>query len=212
MNTQSYNSWTFERPFHLESDSSLDEVVHALAALEDDGGFFSSTRHEISILPANEGYTFRYDLRRRSKRRSYTTATAEGDVWQEEDGLVVVEGIAHINPWSMYGTIGLLIVMALIFTVMSKGFAFIPLVLAGVGAYSIFSYYSDRNRVIDRLTEAIRSSGSLTGQFRDKAKHASRPEKVKNTRLNVDEAKRRPGSVWNEAISEYENDRNYDDK
>jgi hypothetical protein len=47
---------------------------------------------------------------------------------------------------------------------------------------------------------------SASDRFRTtKDKRMPTPEKVKNTRLSVDEAVR-PGSVWNDAISEYEDD------
>ena len=70
----SSSSWNFERPFHFESSGSLEAVVRSLAQLEEEGGFFSSSRNDISILPVRDGYTFRYRIRRRNKSSLYTTA------------------------------------------------------------------------------------------------------------------------------------------
>jgi hypothetical protein len=205
------SSWSFERPFHFESNASLEQVVRSLATLEEEGGFFSGSRNDISILPLREGYSFRYRIRRRSKSSTYTTAVGEGQVWQAEHGPVIVEGQALIEPWSLYGSMGLLIFMIFIFSMIGRGFFnFLPLFALAAGAFMIYRYYSDRNLVIDRIGEAVANTYSVSDMFRsEKDKRAPSAEKVKNTRLNEPV---NPNSVWNEAISEYEDDQAYDEK
>ena len=205
----SSSSWNFERPFHFESSGSLEAVVRSLAQLEEEGGFFSSSRNDISILPVRDGYTFRYRIRRRNKSSLYTTAVGEGQVWQPQNGPVIVEGQAQIEAWSLYSSIGLLIFVTFIFGFIARGFfGFFPLILLAAGAFTIFRYYGDRNLVIERLSEAVANTHNVSDMFRrDKDKRASDGEKVKNTRLNSSETVR-PDSVWNEAISEYEDDQN----
>jgi hypothetical protein len=205
------SSWTFERPFHFESNGSLEQVVRSLASLEEEGGFFRSSRNDISILPLREGYTFRYRIRRRNKSSLYTTAVGEGQVWQAQDGPVIVEGQALIEPWSLYGSIALFVFLTFLFSMIGRGFfGFFPLIMLAVGAFMIFRYYTDRNLVIDRIGEAVASTHDVADMFRrDKDKRAPFSEKSKNTRLNVNETVN-PNSVWNEAISEYEDDQDYD--
>lgn len=204
------SSWSFERPFHFESNGSLEQVVRSLAQLEEEGGFFRSSRNDISILPLREGYTFRYRIRRRNKSSLYTTAVGEGQVWQAEHGPVIIEGQAMIESWSLYGTIGLIVFMTFIFSFIGRGFfGFFPLIMLAVGAFMIYRYYSDRNLVIDHIAEAVANTHNVADMFRrDKDKRAPSVEKSKNTRLNVNETVN-PNSVWNEAISEYEDDQNY---
>jgi len=208
MNDQSNGSspWAIEQTFSFESDSSLQEVVRSLGLLEEGGGFFSSSRHEISILPDDrDGYTFRYNMRRRNRGSSYTTASAEGEIWQEEDGPVVVEGTAQINPSNLYSSIGMIIFLNFVIGFVSGGFNILSMLFIGIGIYLVYSYYLDRNQMIDRIREAVRGGDSVSRRFQGKEKFASPPEKVKSTRLSAEE-KKRPGSVWNQAISEYEDD------
>lgn len=202
------SSWTFERPFHFESNGSLEQVVRSLASLEEEGGFFKSSRNDISILPLREGYSFRYRIRRRNKSSLYTTAVGEGQVWQAQDGPVIVEGQALIEPWSLYGSIALFVFITFLFSMIGRGFfSFFPLIMLAVGAFMIFRYYTDRNLVIDRIGEAVANTHNIADMFRrDKDKRAPLNEKSKNIRLNVNETVN-PNSVWNEAISEYEDDR-----
>jgi hypothetical protein len=201
-----FSSWTFERPFRFESSGTLEEVVRSLAALEEGGGFFSSGRNEMSILPLNDGYSFRYRIRKRNKGRYYTTAYGEGQIWEESDGRVIVEGTSQIDPWSLYGSVGLLALMSLFIGFGMRGFFWFPLILVGIGAFMIFTYYNDRNRVVENISQAVDSTLSVTDQFRHaKDKRVPTSEKVKNTPLSVEEAVR-PDSVWNEAISEYDDD------
>jgi hypothetical protein len=201
------SSWSFERPFHFESSGSLEEVVRSLAQLEKEGDFFSSSRNDISILPAGDSYSFRYRIRRRNKNSLYTTAVGEGQVWQAEDGPIIVEGQAQIEAWSLYGSMGLIIFMLFIFGSIARGFfGFLPLIMLAAGAFMIFRYYADRNLVIDRIAEAVANTHNVSELFRrDKDKRAFNAAKVKNTQLNVNESVR-PDSVWNEAISEYEDE------
>lgn len=209
MNDLQSGNWTFERPFRFESSGSLEEVVRAMAALEEGGGFFnfSRTRHEMSILPERDGYTFRYRIRRRNRGSSYTTAFGEGSVWNDETGVVVVEGVSQIDPWSLYGSMGLFVFITIFMSVVSRGFmGFFPLFFVGIGAYLLFMYYQDRNAVVDRISEAVSTTMSASDRFRSsKDKRMPPQEKAKNTRLSAEEAAR-PGSVWNEAISEYEDE------
>jgi len=210
MNDQSNgSSWNFERHFHFESNGSLEEVVRSLAQLEEEGGFFSSSRNDISIVPIRDGYTFRYRIRRRNKSSLYTTAVGEGQVWQEGDGTVAVGGQASIEPWSLYGSMALLIFMTFIFGMIGRGFfSILPLIVLAGGAFMIFRYYADRNLVVDRIGEAVANTHNMPEMVRrDKEKRDSFGQKAKNTRLNVNETVN-PDSVWNDAISEYEDDQN----
>jgi hypothetical protein len=207
------SSWSFERPFHFESNGSLEDVVRSLASLEEEGGFFRSSRNDMSILPLREGYTFRYRIRRRNKSSLYTTAVGEGQVWQAVDGPVIVEGQAQIEPWSLYSSMGIFIFITILIGLFSRGlFGIFPLIMLIAGAFMIFRYYADRNLVVERIGDAVANTHSVSDMFRrDKDKRAPQVEKSKNTRLNVKETLR-PDSVWNEAISEYEDDGTYDEE
>lgn len=209
MNDLQSGNWTFERPFRFESSGSIEDVVRAMASLEEGGGFFnfSRTRHEMSILPHRDGYNFRYRIRRRNRGSSYTSAYGEGQVWEDETGMTIVEGVSQIEPWSLYGSMGLFVFITILISLTSRGFmGFLPLLFLGLAVYMVFSYYQDRNTVVDRIEEAVRTTTNTSDLFQTrKDKRRPSPEKAKNTRLSVEEAVR-PGSIWNEAISEYEDD------
>lgn len=208
MNNQSNTSWNFERPFHFESDGSLEQVVRSLAQLEEEGGFFSSSHNDISIVPDRGGYSFRYRIRRQGKNITYTTAVGAGQVWQEENGPVIVEGQSQINSEGFYGSLALCIFFAVMVVLFTHGlFGFFPLIMLGGGGFMVLLYYADRNLVVDRIGEAV--ANTHNDMFRrDKDKRAATSGKVKNMRLNVNETVN-PNSVWNEAISEYEDDQTY---
>jgi hypothetical protein len=186
-NQNSGFSWTFEKTFHFESNGTLDEVAQALA--KEDGGLFRDVDDQMLIERLNDSYMFRYEVRRRSHSQLQTTAFGEGEVWQDERGVVVVEGEAKINVTlqasATAGLFALILVILGMGIVGVLGFLFFSLAFL---SFTIYLSFEDRNRVVECISSAVDSTVS---QF--------------NTLPASDSiASQQMDSIWNNAVSEYD--------
>ena len=214
--TSEFSPWAFKSPFFFETRAPIEEVLDSLAQLTQDD--HTSQRNKMSILRLQDGYSFSYHIQRFSNRSWSTTAFAEGFVWEDSAGHVVVEGTAQIASMNLYGTIGFIIAPLTIANFLITGhflslFILLPLV---IGAVLIFNYCRDRDHVVEHISAALGPQASLSDWDRaEKQKHAGTAEKVKLTRI-VEKVKTSTiaeesvrtvslcDSVWNDAISEYE--------
>src|SRR5687768_9688368 len=110
------SSWdtfaSFPHNFLYEVDDSMEAVTHRLAEIEQDARLFRSSQ-EVSILPMQDHYVFRV----RRGRLGTLSASAEGHIWQDETGCVIVEGETRVNSWNWIVPL-ILISLLGIFTIM----------------------------------------------------------------------------------------------
>lgn len=194
-------SFAFKRPFHFESNGSLDHVLRSLQQLEDD---FPPNR--MSIQPDGEsGQTFRYQVERRSKGRTRTTAWSEGRIWQADGGRVIVRGHTQIEPLGAYIMVGIYLIFACACLPLMNGiYVLLPLVFTGLAAFHFFQIYMDYHQAFDHISEAVYNTHNIPENVR---REMNEPlpvvDRGQQVRTPVRETVK-PDSIWNEAISEYE--------
>ena len=149
-------SWTMKRPFYFEAHDTMENVAHALETLkgEKSPGNFPDL---ITLSTTRDGYSFHYEVRHWGKyRRSSCIAFGDGEIWQHENGTIVVEGAAQINPRDFYGAMLASVVAILVVAVLSK----LNIILCvffelGVLAVILFIYTEHRNLVSERIAQAL---------------------------------------------------------
>lgn len=202
-----FSPWAFQSPFLFATKAPVIEVLDSLARLAKADHI--SSRNKILIAASDDGYNFSYQFQRSSKTSWYTTAFAEGHVWQDGAGNVIVEGTAKIASMHVYGSIGFFIALITIVNVLDNGnflslFILLPLV---VGAILIFNYCTDRDHVIEHISAAVGLQVPLsTAETAEKDKRAPIAENAKTSTISEESAHtvNRRDSVWNDAISEYD--------
>ena len=156
MNNVSQFSWTMKRSFYFEVHDTMENVVQALESLKGD---ISAGRYpdNISLWPNADGYRFHYELQQWDKNgRLAKTAFGDGQIWQHENGTVVVEGSAEIDPWGFYGAMLASILATFVTAISTKSNIVVwILLLLGVLAFIIFIYTENRNRVSERIAQAL---------------------------------------------------------
>ena len=165
---------SFPQKFSYEVDAPPDVVTRHLAEMEQEARFFRSNQ-EVSILPMQDRYVFRV----RRRRFGTLTASAEGQIWQDETGCGLVEGETRINGWSWIVPLVLMSVFGIILSIVSMPAAsryilLIPFFISMLIGFSMSfaSYRRDRNQLISALNEAVASI--KTGQGYRKQKQSSR--------------------------------------
>jgi hypothetical protein len=117
---------SYPQSFSYEVDVPLEDVIQNLADLEQEHRMFGRDSQEVSLLPRRDHYAFR--LRRR--RHGTLAASADGDIWENEAGRVVVEGEARSNGGTMILVLIALLLPILFFTVAFHHlFGIFPLVI-----------------------------------------------------------------------------------
>jgi len=155
---QKLSAWqritSFPQPFSYEVDVPLEDVVQNLADLEQEKRLFTPGNQEVSILPRRDHYAFR--MRRR--RHGSLAATAEGEVWENEAGQVVVEGEARSNGGPMILILIALLIPTVFFTMAFRHlFSLAPLVIffAAV-AVDFMLLHRDRRKMVAQIGDVIR--------------------------------------------------------
>lgn len=145
---------SFPQSFSYEVDVPLEDVVQNLADLEQEKRLFTPGHQEVSILPRRDHYAFR--MRRR--RHGSLAATAEGEVWENDAGQVVIEGEARSNGGPMILVLIALLIPTLVFTMAFRHlFSVAPLVIffAAV-AVDFMLLHQDRRKMVAQIGDVIR--------------------------------------------------------
>lgn len=194
-------SFAFKRPFHFESNGSLDYVLRTLEQLEDD---FPPNR--MFLQPDGEcGQTFRYSVERRNKGRTRTTAWSEGRVWQADGGRVIVKGHTQIEPLGAYIMVGMYLLFACAcLPLMSGIYVLLPLIFAGLAAFHFFQVYLDYHLAFEHVSQAVYNTHNIPENVRREMNEPPRiMDRGQHVRTPVRETVK-PDSIWNEAVSEYD--------
>jgi hypothetical protein len=197
--TSGVSPWALQRPFHFETGASLEKVVQSLSQLAD-----SAEEHKISCQQTEDGYQFNYRLQRLGTRGRYMTASAEGHIGENNLGQVIVEGTAQIAPMSQYGKAGFVVAFLTLamFLITEDILVLFPLLPLATGTLLILNYYRERDILVEHIANAIHPSAQPE-KLTQKDKRLSRAELKRSVRL-TDVERRSPDSIWNEAISEYD--------
>jgi hypothetical protein len=149
-------SWTMARPFYFETHDTMENVVRALETLEGEKSF-GKIPDLITLSSTRDGYSFHYEVRRWDRyRRSSCRAFGDGEIWQHENGTVVVEGTAQINPRDFYGAMLASVVTCFVGAITTKTNLIVCVLLAlGALAFILFIYTEDRNRVSERIAQVL---------------------------------------------------------
>jgi hypothetical protein len=155
-----YLRGTDRKPFVFESNGSIDEVLQAMRGL-DEGQDFYNTQDTIEMIPnpAMNGYFFQYKLNRSGKyNTTYASVVADGQIWQADDGLVIVEGHASLTSYLTYVALCAFVILGCLFLITVK-----QLFLACFGGliaigFIIWMIEWERSLVIDNIERAVRST------------------------------------------------------
>jgi hypothetical protein len=156
MNNVSEFSWTMKRPFYFETHDTMENVVQAMESLKR-GDFSGKPPNTLTLSSTSDGYRFHYEARRWDKNyRASSTAYGDGSIRQRDNGTVVVEGTAHIDPWGFYGAV-LVAVLATFVTAITTSLNIIICVLLAIGVIAVifFVYSEDLNRVSRLISQAL---------------------------------------------------------
>lgn len=145
---------SFPKDFSYQVDAPLEDVIQNLADMEQEHRPFGRDSQEVSILPRRDHYNFR--LRRR--RHGTLAASAEGEVWENEAGQVMVEGEARSNAGTMILVMITLFVPILVFTLSFRHiFSLFPLLIFfGAVSLDIFLLHRSRQKMIAQIGTSIR--------------------------------------------------------
>lgn len=164
----------FPQNFSYEIDAPIDVVLRHLADIEQEPRLFRSSQ-EVSILPVEDHYVFRV----RRRRHGTLIVSAEGQISQDENGCVLVEGETRINSWNWIASLVLMSFFGIVISVVSMPAASRPILLIPffitmlLGfATSLIAYRRDRQHLVDSLSEVV--SNIKPYQSHDKHKPPSR--------------------------------------
>jgi hypothetical protein len=149
-------SLTFKRPFRFESNNSLEDVTQALKMLARHDPFDSEpVNATFSSIP--HGCSFHYEIRRLDKNsRACTTAVGNGKIWQRANGIVVVQGTAHIDPMGFYGALIVSALLCLTTAISMTEYAVLfGLLFIGLAFLIALFYFGDRNRMITLISNRL---------------------------------------------------------
>jgi hypothetical protein len=152
--------WNKPQPFLFESNAPLDEVLLAMKQLGEGEDFYNAEDSiEIVASPASDRYFFQYKLNHSRKyKTSYTSAVADGQIWQANDGLIIVEGHAALTSYVIYGVGVIVAILGCLFMFTLKQIflgCFAGLMIIG---FIIWMIDWERSLVIDNIERTVNSS------------------------------------------------------
>jgi hypothetical protein len=155
---------SFPQSFSYVVDAPLEDVIQNIADLEQEHRPFGRDSQEVSILPRRDHYAFR--LRRR--RHGTLAASAEGEVWENEAGRVVVEGEARSNGGTMILVLIALFIPVLVFTMAFRHvFSIFPMILFLVAVVVDFMLLlRSRQNMITQIGSSISYLNGASGLIR----------------------------------------------
>ena len=184
------SSWesavSFPQKFSYEVDAPLETVTHHLGEMEQEPMLFRRSSQEMSLLPVQGHYVFRV----RRRRHGTLTTSAEGQIWQDETGCVIIEGETRVNGWSWIVSLILISLFGIVTSVLSMPAVSRPILLIpffitmviGFGM-SFTIYRQDRTQLISQLDEIVTSIKQTPSQ--GKQKRASRLA-LEDSNINTD--------------------------
>jgi hypothetical protein len=149
---------SFPRKFSYEVDASVEQVVRQLGDLEQEAEFFRRSSQEISVMPVQDHYVFRV----RRRRHGTLTVSAEGQIWQDETGCVIVEGETRVNGWSWIAPLVIMSLIGIATAVVSmpaslRYILLIPFFISMIIGFgmSFMAYRRDRNQLTSQFDEIM---------------------------------------------------------
>jgi hypothetical protein len=197
--TSNTSFWLFPYTIYFQSKAPLEEIVRALAQLND--GNSSGIRHDMAVTASKDVCHFHYSIQRHSNKQGWnTTAVSEGHLSQEAANLVTVDGAAHIDT-SLYIRLAILLIVFVVGDfLMVQSLSILFLFFLILAPIMIYRCCSDRDLLVENISEAVWQASRNSSE---KAKRMSRDESMSEKPSTVERAMK-PDSVWHEAVSEYD--------
>lgn len=145
--------WKTDQPFCFEVERPLNDVLAVMASLNTSHG--DESQGQVIVSPNSKGFSFRYDLKRQSKDQTQVAAFAEGDIWQDQNGVVVVEGIAKSRSDAPKPRFNVLIALGFASLLMLVWGLTGLLALLGAGGLMLFVSSWESQRVIDEIESVL---------------------------------------------------------